>query len=67
MWEMTSRICFFKQRCAWSDGGFTLKRQSTEAVGTIPHIFQVKVRSNLAVSVLVVPQTSSTTEFGEFV
>ena len=31
---------------AWSDGGCTLKRQSTKAVGSIPHFFFVNVHSD---------------------
>ena len=44
--QMTSRICFCTQPSAWSDGGYTLKRQSTKAVGSTPHIFNVDVLSD---------------------
>ena len=36
-------MCFRIRRSAWSDGGYTLKRQFTVAFGIISHSFHVKV------------------------
>ena len=44
-WEITSRKCVRKQRSAWFDCGYTLMRQSTEALVDVPVNMQRQVPS----------------------